>query len=72
MKYIDDVLRYPNNEALATKALMKFLSTDQRLLRRSVYVIIPDFDRMLSTEYFISFISYDNNNTMDAARYPFF
>ena len=72
MKYIDDVLRYPNNEALATKALMKFLSTDQKLLRRSVYVIIPDFDRMLSTEYFISFISYDNNNTMDAARYPFF
>lgn len=72
MKHIDDVLGYPNNEALATKALMKFLSTDQRLLRRSVYVIIPDFDRMLSTEYFISFISYDNNNTMDAARYPFF
>ena len=72
MKYIDGVLGYPNNEALATKALMKFLSTDQRLLRRSVYVIIPDFDRMLSTEYFISFISYDNNNTMDAARYPFF
>ena len=52
MKYIDDVLGYLYNEALATKALMKFLSTDQRLLRRSVYVIIPDFDRILSTEIF--------------------